>query len=202
MAAGVGLCLGVDPGLAHTGWALIDANGDVVTCGTVVTSPGPVGPRLVSIVTALREVLAAHPVAEAALEELFLGRNATSAIAVAQARGAVLTVLAGAGVPTYEYKPAQVKSTVTGYGMAGKRQMARMLALQGISRPGMDDHAADAVAIALCHARSRRLRAAPASRPPRPGPPAPRDPRDIARLRGLGGGRETCAREDGEVVEP
>jgi crossover junction endodeoxyribonuclease RuvC len=104
-------------------------------------------------------VLAGHAVAEVALEELFMGRNATSAIGVAQARGAILVTLAGAGLPVFEYKPAQVKSALTGYGMAGKAQMARMLALQ-VRAPGrLDDHAADALAIALCHARSRRLRA-------------------------------------------
>ena len=153
---GLGLLLGIDPGLAATGWGLIDGGHRVVACGTFRTLPGPASPRLLQIVTELAGVLGSHPVAEAALEELFMGRNATSAIGVAQARGAILAALAAADVPVHEYKPAHIKATLTGYGMAGKAQMARMLALQGVKHK-MDDHAADAVAIAICHARSRRL---------------------------------------------
>ncbi len=85
-----------------------------------------------------------------------MGRNRTSVIGVAQARGVILCELQRAGVPTYEYKPAQVKSVVTGYGAADKAQVARMLSAQGVFGE-MDDHAADAIAIALCHSRSRRL---------------------------------------------
>lgn len=166
MAAGLGLhLLGIDPGLANTGWAVLDPAGRVAACGTIRTPPGKPGPRLLRIVTELQAVLAAHPVAEAALEELFLGRNATSAIGVAQARGALLAALAGAGIPVAEYKPSQVKSVVTGYGAAGKAQVGRMVALQVDPGVDLDDHAADAVAIALCHARARRLRAAAGGRP-------------------------------------
>jgi len=150
--------LGIDPGLAATGWGTLDREGRVAACGTIRTSPGPAGQRLLQIVCELRAVLAASPIDEAALEELFVGRNATSAIGVAQARGAILATLAAAHLPVYEYKPAQVKSVLTGYGMAGKAQMARMLALQVRTDARLDDHAADALAIALCHARSRRLR--------------------------------------------
>src|SRR5205807_4357722 len=116
------------------------------------------GPRLLHIVSELRSVLGAHAVGEAALEELFMGRNATSVIGVAQARGAILVVLTGAGIPVFEYKPAQVKAALTGYGMADKAQMARMLALQVGLTGGADEHATDAIAIALCHARGRRLK--------------------------------------------
>ena len=152
------LLLGIDPGLAATGWGLLDGDAHVVACGTIRTAPGPAGPRLLQIVDELRAVLAGHRVGEGALEELFMGRNATSAIGVAQARGVILVTLAGAGLPVFEYKPAQVKAALTGYGMAGKAQMIRMLELQ-VRAPGrLDDHAADALAIALCHARSRRLR--------------------------------------------
>ena len=152
------LLLGIDPGLAATGWGTLDREGKVAACGTIRTSPGPAGVRLLHIVCELRAVLAAHPIQEAALEELFVGRNATSAIGVAQARGAILATLAAADLPVYEYKPAQVKSVLTGYGMADKAQMARMLALQVRTSARLDDHAADALAIALCHVRSRRLR--------------------------------------------
>jgi crossover junction endodeoxyribonuclease RuvC len=168
------LLLGIDPGLAATGWGVLDGSAHAVACGTIRTAPGPAGPRLLQLVTELGTVLAGHGVAEIALEELFMGRNATSAIGVAQARGAILVAVAGAGLPVFEYKPAQVKATLTGYGMAGKAQMARMLALQ-VRAPGrLDEHSADALAIALCHARSRRLRGvalaggAPPAASPRP----------------------------------
>ena len=153
-----GLLLGVDPGLAATGWALLDANATVASCGTIRTEPGPAAPRLLRVAEELRGILGSWEVEEAALEELFMGRNATSALGVAQARGVVLVTLAAAGVRVYEYKPSQVKAALTGYGMAGKAQMGRMLALQLRVREGLDDHAADAVAIALCHSRGRRLR--------------------------------------------
>lgn len=152
------LLLGIDPGLAATGWGLLDESGRAAACGTVKTAPGSAGPRLLHIVSELRAILAAHRVGEAALEELFVGRNTTSVIGVAQARGAVLVTLAAAGVPVYEYKPSQVKASLTGYGMADKTQMTRMLALQVRTGARLDEHAADALAIALCHARSRRLR--------------------------------------------
>jgi len=137
---------------------MLDREGKVTACGTIRTSPGPAGPRLLQIVSELSAVLAAHSVWEVALEELFMGRNATSDIGVAQARGAILATLAAAALPIYEYKPSQVKSVLTGYGMADKAQMARMLALQVKTNAKLDDHAADALAIALCHVRSRRLR--------------------------------------------
>ncbi len=158
-AAGVGLYLGIDPGLASTGWGVLDPAGRVVACGTIKTPPGPDGPRLLAVSSALERVLESHPVSEAALEELFMGANRTSVIGVAQARGVVLLALERAGVPVFEYKPAVVKSNLTGYGSAGKAQMARMLAVQGV-RERIDDHAADAIAIAICHSRSRRLRLA------------------------------------------
>jgi crossover junction endodeoxyribonuclease RuvC len=145
--------------LASTGWALLDEPSQVVACGTIRTVPGAVGGRLLLIMAELRRVLGAYSIGEAALEELFMGRNATSALVVAQARGAILAVLAGAGVPTHEYKPAQVKAVLTGYGKASKEQIQRMVAVQATSSMKMDEHSADAAAIALCHARSRRVRA-------------------------------------------
>jgi crossover junction endodeoxyribonuclease RuvC len=151
------LILGIDPGLASTGYGLLDRGAAVVGFGCIRTAPGPIGARLVRIVDELRTLLAAHPVGEAALEELFMGRNRSSVIGVAQARGAILATLEGAGVRTFEYKPAQVKSLITGYGAADKAQIARMVAAQLKVAPALDDHAADAVAIGLCHLRSHRF---------------------------------------------
>src|SRR5467141_1639340 len=153
-----GLIVGIDPGLAGTGFALLAEPNEVIACGSVVTIPGREGPRLVAITSHLRALIAQHRPTEASLEELFMGRNATSAIGVAQARGAILTVLEECGVPVYEYKPAQVKIVLTGYGNADKEQIARMLAAQVKLPDGkLDNHAMDAIAIAVCHARSRQF---------------------------------------------
>ena len=153
-----GLILGIDPGLAGTGFALFAEPNRVLSCSTVVTIPGRDGARLLTITNHLRALLADNPPAEASIEELFMGRNATSAVGVAQARGAILNVLEERGVPVYEYKPSQVKVILTGYGNADKSQIGRMLAAQVKMPEGkIDDHARDAIAIALCHARSRRF---------------------------------------------
>jgi crossover junction endodeoxyribonuclease RuvC len=90
-----------------------------------------------------------------------MGRNATSAIGVAQARGVILAVLEECDVPVFEYKPSQVKIVLTGYGKADKAQIQRMLAAQVQLPEGkLDEHARDAVAIAVCHARSRKFNGA------------------------------------------
>ena len=156
-----GLIVGIDPGLAGTGFALLADPNRVIACGTVSTIPGREGPRLVAIANHLRALIAQHQPSEASIEELFMGRNATSAIGVAQARGAILAVLEECHVPVFEYKPSQVKIVLTGYGKADKSQIARMLAAQVQLPEGkLDEHARDAVAIALCHARSRRFNGA------------------------------------------
>src|ERR1700674_4385328 len=155
-SASNGLILGIDPGLASTGFALLAEPNLVLSCSTVVTRPGR--DRLLIITRHLRELLDSNPPAEASLEELFMGRNATSAVAVAQARGAILAVLEERGVPVFEYKPSQVKVILTGYGNADKAQIARMLSAQvKVPEGRLDEHARDAIAIAVCHARSRRF---------------------------------------------
>src|ERR1700681_4714309 len=152
------LILGIDPGLAGTGFALLSGSNLVLSCSTLVTKPGRDGARLLTITRHLRELLAGHPPSEASLEEIFMGRNATSAIGVAQARGAILTVLEECGIPVFEYKPSQVKMVLTGYGNADKAQIACMLGAQvKVPEGRLDAHAMDAIAIAVCHARSRRI---------------------------------------------
>ena len=152
--------LGIDPGLASTGYAVLSADGHVVACGTIKTDPKwRAGARLVEIADAVLGLAAEHDVREAALEELFMGQNRTSFLGVAQARGAILAALERTAVGVSEYKPSLVKSVVTGYGAADKRQIARMLGAQVKLAQPADDHALDAIAIALCHLRSRRLRA-------------------------------------------
>src|SRR6202022_4611918 len=153
-----GLLLGIDPGLAATGYALLREPGEVVACGTIRTAPhARPGLRLLQIQRELAAVLGANPIAEAALEELFMGSNRTSVIGVAQARGVVLALLESRGIASHEYKPSQVKLVISRYGNAAKAQMARMLTAQLRPLPAGSDHALDAIAIAICHARSRRV---------------------------------------------
>ena len=157
------LLLGIDPGLASTGYALLREPSEVVSCGTIKTTPNVrPGARLLQIQRALEAVLDSAPIDEAALEELFMGSNRTSVIGVAQARGVVLALLEARGIASHEYKPAQVKLVVSGYGNADKAQMARMLTAQLRGLPAGSDHALDAIAIAICHARSRRINLAAA----------------------------------------
>ena len=153
-----GLILGIDPGLAGTGFALLSGSNLVLSCSTLVTRPGRDGARLLAITKHLRDLLAANPPSKPSLEELFIGRNTSSAIGVAQARGAILAVLEECGVPVFEYKPSQVKMVLTGDGNADKAQIARMLGAQvKVPEGRVDAHAMDAIAIAVCHARSRKL---------------------------------------------
>jgi len=151
--------LGLDPGIATVGFAILDSAGirqQLVTCG-VITTPAhtPLSSRLDRIYSDLEEViLRFHPEAMA-VEELFFSKNITTGISVAQGRGVALLCAYRAGLELYEYTPMQVKQAVVGYGLAEKRQVMdmvrRILNLPAVPKP---DDAADAVAIALCHARS------------------------------------------------
>lgn len=151
--------LGIDPGYATTGFGVLEAERGatrLVQYGVITTPPGLAFSRRLSMLHQDLEALLAGAKPQAmAIEELFFGHNVTTGIGVAQARGVILLAADQAGVPIFEYKPMQVKQAVVGYGGAGKRQVMdmtrRLLHLEKIPRP---DDAADAIAIALCHARS------------------------------------------------
>jgi len=153
------LVLGVDPGIAITGYGLVRQKQDAlepVAYGVITTPAGlPLPQRLQQLYQELQALVDRYQPAEAAVEELFFARNARTALAVGQARGVILLALATAGVPTYEYTPLQVKQSITGYGRASKEQMQDMvrllLQLQAIPQP---DDAADALAMAICHIHS------------------------------------------------
>ncbi len=156
--------LGIDPGTATTGYGLIteDEAGEarLIRYGAITTQPGvPMPERLLTIYQEMSGLIRDFAPDAVAVEALFFGRNVTTALTVGQARGVLLLAAAQAGLPIYEYKPAEVKQALAGYGNADKRQMQEMvrimLGLDVIPRP---DDAADAVAIAICHLHSQRLR--------------------------------------------
>ena len=151
--------LGIDPGYGITGFGLIEANRgqfQLLGCGAINTPPNTdFSWRLEVIYNDMAELLRVTKPDVVAIEELFFGQNVTTGIGVAQSRGVILLAIQQAGVPIYQYKPMQVKQSVVGYGNATKHQVQdmtkRILHLNATPKP---DDAADAIAIALCHARS------------------------------------------------
>jgi crossover junction endodeoxyribonuclease RuvC len=152
--------VGIDPGTATTGYGFIQESpqGDlqVIDYGVITTLAGDLPEqRLLKLYRKLTELILLHRPESGAVEKLFFQRNVTSAIAVGQARGVVLLVLAEIGIRVSEYTPMQVKQAVAGFGGAEKIQVQQMvkaiLQLEDIPRP---DDAADALAVAICHIHS------------------------------------------------
>ena len=151
--------LGIDPGYGITGFGLVQADRSrfsLLRCGAITTPAGMDFPaRLEIIYEDMKQLLEAAKPDAVAIEELFFGQNVTTGIGVAQSRGVILLAIRQAGLPVFSYKPMQVKQAVVGYGNATKHQVQdmtkRLLRLQALPKP---DDAADAIAIALCHARS------------------------------------------------
>lgn len=158
------LALGIDPGIAIIGYALVrdlpDGSNQAVDYG-VITTPKEESPaqRLKRVYDELNQIIRMHKPETAALEKLYFSRNTTTAIGVGQARGVILLAMAQAGLEISEYSPNEVKEAVSGYGHADKKQMQEMvrilLNLEKIPKP---DDAADALAIAITHLNSRRYR--------------------------------------------
>ena len=155
--------LGIDPGYATIGFGLVEAGRaqmHMVTYGAITTPAGiPLSRRLYQIDRDMEELISKLKPDVIAIEELFFNTNITTGIAVAHGRGVLLCAAERSGVPLYEYTPSQVKLAVTGYGKAEKHQVMdmtkRLLKLKAVPRP---DDAADALAIAICHARSATSR--------------------------------------------
>ena len=153
--------LGLDPGTASTGYGIIDSNDgrlSVVTFGVIKTPAGEsASTRLQTIYDELNSLIARYQPDSAGVEELFFGRNITTAISVGQARGVLLLALANANIPIGEYSPPKIKDTVTGYGKADKAQVQLMvcnlLDLEETPRP---DDAADGLAVAITHYHYQR----------------------------------------------
>ncbi len=148
--------LGLDPGLRHTGWGLIqqqDNKLSFLAAGCInPDSDLPMAERLKALAEGLSAIISLHQPDEAALEETFVNRNAASALKLGQARGAIMLTAAQAGLKVTEYSANKVKQSVTGYGHADKSQIQTMM---GILLPGSGKlvaDAADALAVAVCHA--------------------------------------------------
>jgi crossover junction endodeoxyribonuclease RuvC len=157
--------LGIDPGTAACGYGIVHASGGrltVVDHGWWRTSPREApARRLRQIHDGVAGLIEEHAPEAAALEESFVGADARTALFVGQARGAVLVACAGAGLDCAEYSPSTVKQSVCGYGRADKAQVGRMVAvILKLDEPPKPHHAADALAVAICHALASPLLAA------------------------------------------
>jgi crossover junction endodeoxyribonuclease RuvC len=156
------IILGIDPGTAITGYGIITSDGDVlkaVTFGVITTSSEWELPRrLQHIYTELTALMARYQPTDAVIEKLFFNKNVRTALSVGQARGVAMLAAAHARITIHEYTPLQIKQAVAGYGRADKMQIQQMvkllLHLDTIPQP---DDAADALAIAICHAHSARF---------------------------------------------
>jgi len=176
------IVIGIDPGAANTGFGVVRTVNDrmIALDGGVIETPPhlPAEQRLAQIHESLQKLIDWHEPRAMALEELFFGRNVGSATSVGQARGVAMLAAAQGTVPCFDYTPQAVKKAVCGNGSAGKGQVQRMVAsLLGLPEPPSPDHAADAFAVAICHAAGARSREA------------------IAAARGAGRGRAMAPRQ-------
>ena len=151
--------LGIDPGYAIVGWGVVEYISNrfaPIGYGAVITEKDtPFEQRLVEIYESVFDICKRYRPEALSIEKLYYQHNQTTVIGVAEARGVIVLAAAQCGVPIYEYTPMQVKQAVVGYGLAEKKQVMdmvkRLLKLKAVPRP---DDAADALAIAICHARS------------------------------------------------
>ncbi|HSZ13984.1 MAG TPA: crossover junction endodeoxyribonuclease RuvC [Solirubrobacteraceae bacterium] len=159
------IVLGIDPGLASTGYGVVERRGSRLLAldGGVISTRSELAleRRLADIHAAVDALLDEHRPDAVALEELYFGQNVRTAFAVGQARGVVLLAAGQHGLPCAGYTPQKVKSAVCGSGRAQKDQVARMVqALLALAEEPRPDHAADALAVAICHANCAPLASA------------------------------------------
>ena len=153
--------LGIDPGMAIVGYALVEVindNIELLTSGSIQTDKNlGASKRLLEIYNDLSQIVEKYEPDCASVEQLFFFKNQKTIIPVAEARGVILTVLEKFGIPTYSYTPMEVKQVLTGYGRAEKKEVEQMvkLTLQTDNLPKLDD-TVDAIAIAICHSRALR----------------------------------------------
>jgi crossover junction endodeoxyribonuclease RuvC len=157
--------MGIDPGTASTGYGIVRRHGGRLAAldGGVIATPAGGAPesRLAVIYERVCGLLDEHLVQDLAVEDVYFGQNARSAFAVGQARGVVMLAAGRRGIPCVSYTPQQVKGAVCGNGRAAKAQVQQMVgALLGLSETPSPDHAADALAVAICHLNRAPLVAA------------------------------------------
>jgi crossover junction endodeoxyribonuclease RuvC len=157
------IVLGIDPGLAATGYGVVAQRGGRLLAldGGVIDTPAdrPSEARLAAIFDRIGDLLAEHAPGAVALEALYFGQNVRTAFAVGQARGVALLAAGQRAVPCIDYTPQQIKSAVCGSGRAAKGQVQDMVKrLLGLPEPPCPDHAADALAVAICHLNHAPLR--------------------------------------------
>lgn len=160
--------MGIDPGVADLGFGIVRVEGNRMVAldgGVVETSAElPIERRLERIHRTLAELIAWHEPGALAIEDLYFGKNVRSATAVGQASGVALLAAAQRGIECFAYTPQAIKMAVCGSGSAGKRQVQRMVGtLLGLPEPPVPDHAADALAVAICHGGGAGRRHAVAS---------------------------------------
>ncbi|MDE3060992.1 MAG: crossover junction endodeoxyribonuclease RuvC [Pseudomonadota bacterium] len=156
--------LGIDPGLQRTGWGIIASKANqlsFIACGTVHTDASlTMAERLRQLHDGLQEPVARYRPEEAAVEETFINKSGSSSLKLGQARGAVMLALSLSGLPVYEYGANVVKKSVVGAGHADKNQIAMMVKTLLPASNAKQADAADALAVAICHAHHRQLQLA------------------------------------------
>jgi len=164
------IILGIDPGSRAAGYGLIEVHGarmSFVACGVIRVSAGnSFGARLLEIHEGISEVIATHLPQQAAIEEVFMAKNPNSALKLGQARGVLILAALQAGLPLAEYSPRQIKQAAAGFGNADKAQIQHMVRVILALNKAPSHDAADALAVAICHANHCRFgpAASPAER--------------------------------------
>jgi crossover junction endodeoxyribonuclease RuvC len=159
------IVLGIDPGISNTGFGVVERRGNKLLAldgGVCRTAPElPIERRVAAIAGHVEQLIERHEPDALAIESIYFGKNAQTAFAVGQARGAILASAGRAGVEVHSYTPQQIKLAVCGRGGAGKEQVQRMVcAMLGLQGEVPEDHAADALAVGICHANGAPMREA------------------------------------------
>ena len=154
------LIMGIDPGLRHTGWGIVDFTNNQfqhIANGTLnISEKGTLPERLAEIYKRLREVLEQYKPEEVAVEEVFVNVNPSSTLKLGQARGVAILTPSLLGISVFEYSPNLIKKSVVGIGHATKEQIQMMVGVL-LNKPKIDsEHSGDALAMAICHAHNRK----------------------------------------------
>ncbi len=154
--------LGVDPGSRRTGYGLLESDGGRLAYrahGVIATAGGSFVERIACLFSGLRDVIRRHHPDSVAMEDVFMARNAASALKLGQARGALIAACSQEGLGVTPYSPTVVKQALTGFGRAGKGQIQHMVGLLLAPPSPLEEDAADALAVAICHANHMQTRA-------------------------------------------